>query len=261
MEYSRVVAIFVMFLCVTLAWQERAEGVCVLASSFVARRGALFTESSSLFLIWHSQWLQAKEPVGHMAVGVAHGVGGTHGCQCGLWRLVGQPKATGVAHGMGGTRGRQSGPWLSVGPPVADSTAHGRQCGLRPSVGPVECGMARGCRWHLWWSVGLEVLAGARSVGHGPRPAGRPWAARRPVPSARCPCLLPPGAPAVEIFQLCFRKCPSRLLCSPRDGGSIEARDKCLHTDPPLATVSVCRGLWAAAHLLAPAPPRESAFL
>lgn len=115
-------------------------------------------------------------------------------------------------------------------------------------MGPVVCGVARGCWWHLWWSVGLEVLSGARSVRHGLRPAGRPW------PSARCPRRLPPGAPAVEIFQLCFRKCPSQLLCSPRDEGSIEARDKCLHTDPPLATVSVCRGLQAAAHLPAPAP-------
>lgn len=80
------------------------------------------------------QWLQAKEPAGPGAAGVAHGVGA-----------------------------------------------------------------ARGCGWHLWWSVGLEVLAGA--VGG---PPGR----------------LPPGAPAAEISQLCFRKCPSRLLCSPRRPGA-----------------------------------------
>lgn len=127
MEYSRIVAIFVTFLCVALAvWQERAEGVCVLTRSFVVTRsGALFTESSLLFLIWHSQWLQAKEPMGPMTVSVARGiwwdlwlsvwpmaVGGT---TCGFWH---GPWSSVWPEAVSGTCGVWHGPWLSVAPVV-----------------------------------------------------------------------------------------------------------------------------------------------
>lgn len=154
-----------------------------------------------------------------------------------------------------GTRGhRWDHPWLTVWPRLS----------VDPwlSVGPRMFGVACGCQWHLWLQWGLRSSVGPVVVGV----ARGPWADPRwlpgPSPPVCRPRLLLPGTLAPEISQLCFQKCPSRLLCSPWDGGSIEARDKCLHTDSPLATVNVCRGHQATAHLPAPAtPPRESAFL
>lgn len=78
MEYSRILAIFVTFLCVARAvWQESAEGVCVPTRLSVTT----VVHCLQNLIIPHlvSQWLQAKEPVGPLAVGVARGVGGTHG--------------------------------------------------------------------------------------------------------------------------------------------------------------------------------------
>lgn len=220
--------------------------------------GALFTES------YYSSF----------GVSVAPGqrASGTLGCWRGPWRrwdpwLTEWPVVVGVAGGVGGTGGVRvvRGVWwdnprllvwpgASVGP-VVDSVACGRRCGPRLSVGPVLCGTASGCRRHLRWSVGLEVLAGAH---------GRRWLARWQLagslaaPSPRRPGPLPPGP--VEIFQLCFRKCPSRLLCSPRHGGRTEpATSAFTQTLPWRLPASV------GSRPLPPCrprpPPRESAFL
>lgn len=121
MEYSRIVAIFVTFLCVTLSvWQERAKGVCVLTRSFVCHQ--TWCTVYRIFLI-----------IPHLAFSVAPGqrARGTHGCQCGPWRLV-EPVAVSVALGT-----RWDNPKLLAWPMAL--------------VGPVADRVAHGCQWdHLW---------------------------------------------------------------------------------------------------------------
>lgn len=151
------------------------------------------------------------------------------------------------------TRGSR---WPQAGEPVGPVAVSGTTCGWqwdpRLLVGPVTFGVARGCRWHLWLQRGVRSLVG-------PRPVDRPSPAR-PLRSAVLACSRPEHLPQRSLHCAFRSALPG---CSvPRDGGSIEACDKCLHTDSPLATVSVCRGHRAAARLPAPAtPPRESAFL
>lgn len=90
---------------------------------FVPRGGALFTESSFLFLSWGSQWLQAKEPVGPVVRSMA---------------MVGPVAVSGPTGGIGGTRGRLAWPlvldlWLLVCPEAVGGT--------------LVMGVACGCRW------------------------------------------------------------------------------------------------------------------
>lgn len=103
MEYSRIVAIFVMFLCVALAvWQEGAKDVRVLTRLFVCPQR--WCTVYRIFLI-----------IPHLVFSGS------------------RPKSQ-------RDRGCRRGPRRRRAPAV---------------------GAARGCGWHLWWSVGLEVLAGA----------------------------------------------------------------------------------------------------
>lgn len=175
--------------------------------TFVPRGGALFTESSFLFLTWGSQWLQAKEPVGPMAVR------GT---------TMGDSRADSVAHGC-----RWDHPWLSVWPwllvcPEAIFGSHGcpwdhpwLTVWPEAVLGTVMFSVARGCWWHLWLSLGLEVRGGACGGRSGLRPVGGPSLAPRSVPSRLPSPAAPAGTLAVEISALCSQKCPFRLLCSP----------------------------------------------
>lgn len=101
-------------------WQERC--CCALTKLPEPRGGALFTESSLLFLTWGSEWLQAKELVGPED----RGVDGTCGGQCGPWLLMGPPEAV-------------------VGPPVANSVARGCWWHLWWPVGAAVVGVAQGC--------------------------------------------------------------------------------------------------------------------
>jgi hypothetical protein len=67
-----IIAIFVKCLCVprTVAGKQSVFVFSPNCVTFVTRGRALFTESS-LFLSWVSLWLQAKELVRPVAVGVA----------------------------------------------------------------------------------------------------------------------------------------------------------------------------------------------
>ena len=97
-------------------WQETVRG-CVLPRSVDVRprSGALFTESSFIpHLGW--PWLQAKEPVGPTASGVAAAGSGTHG----VWR---GPWLSGGACGCSGAGARQWGPWRPVWPETAGRPA------------------------------------------------------------------------------------------------------------------------------------------
>lgn len=121
----------------------------------VTRRGALFTESSLLFLIWHSQWLQAKEPVGPMDVSVAHGVWWNPWLS--VWPLA-----------LGGTtqsywRGPWHwwDPWLTEWPMAVSGTTCGFWHGPRSSVWPEAVGGTCGV-WHgPWLLVAPVVVSGA----------------------------------------------------------------------------------------------------
>lgn len=156
---------------------------------FVARGGALFTESSSLFLIWRSQWLQAKEPVGPVAVGMAHGFGGTVAVSvaCGVWwdnprllawsmALVG-PVADRVARGH-----RWDPLWLTAQPTVV-GVAHGRRWDLWSVAWPVAVGGTCGGQW------GLRLLQGPAVFGMARGPRANPGRlAGCPLPPAVLAC-------------------------------------------------------------------------
>lgn len=247
MEYSRILAIFVTFLCVARAvWQESAEGVCVPTRLSVTSGGALFTES------YYSSF----------GVSVAPGqrASGTLGCWRGPWRrwdpwLTEWPVVVGVAGGVGGTGGVRvvRGVWwdnprllvwpgASVGPdrwltvwPVVVGVARGSRWDLCRVARPVAVGGTCGGQWGLRSSQGPTADAG--------RLAGSPF----PAPS------WPASAWARRDLSTVFPEVPfPAALFSPARGQN-GARDKCLHTDPPLAAASV-RGLQAAAPLPVPAP-------
>lgn len=145
-------------------------------------------------------------------------VGGTCGCWEHLW-----PLACGLA--VSGT-----GCWagmLSVGPMVA-----------RGMLVTIAVGGACGCQWG--WRSLVWPKAGKQT-----------WPVPRLAPPACCPCFLLPRTLQRSPTVLSEVPFPTARFPS-RDAGSIEACDKCLHTDP-LPAVSVCRGHQAAAHLPAPA--------
>lgn len=106
-----------------------------------------------------------------------------------------------------------------------------------PAAAGGSCGGsgAGGRQWGPWWSAWPE-------------------AAGRPTPPARRPRLRCPRRSLQRSLNCAFRS--ALPDCSvPRGGGSTAACDKCLLTDS-LATVSVCCGPLAAAHLPAPAAPQ-----
>lgn len=126
--------------------------------AFVPRGHALFTESSFLFLTWVSVWLQAKEPVRPVAVGVARGP------QWDLW-LASDTWPSKWLVPVSGTCGRQWDlrlsawlsyqwdPWLMVWLPLWLTVWP------MAIVGPVAVGVAHGWRWGLWLEVGPQCSA------------------------------------------------------------------------------------------------------
>lgn len=228
------------------------------------------------FFIPHLGFSLARGPKAHETRGLGCGSSEICGFQCGPRLSVG-PVTDSMARGCQWDCGcclscsSQWDLWLSMAP-MAIGLACGCQWDLWLSGTSVAIGLWLGCQWHwllgwhavsgtcggpcdagyhscwwrLWLSVGLEVTYQVW-----PKAGTQTWPMPRLAPPACCPCFLLPRTLQRSPTVLSEVPFPTARFPS-RDGGSIEACDKCLHTDP-FPAVSVCRGHQAAAHLPAPA--------